>query len=64
MKGVLVDPSCSGSGTARAQLDQQLGGVDADRHQARLRRLADFQVRVSLHPGDVELCTVICPYTC
>ena len=45
VRAALVDPSCSGSGTERARLDALLpGGIDTERLQARLQRLADVQV--------------------
>ena len=57
--GVLVDPSCSGSGmTAQAALDQAIGGrgrkrkgpeSDAPAPAERLEQLASFQVAAVLH---------------
>lgn len=45
--GLILDPSCSGSGTAHSRMDHLLpsqGAVHPDQQLARLQSLAAFQV--------------------
>ena len=47
VRGVILDPSCSGSGTAHSRMDHLLpsqGAVHPDQQVARLQSLAAFQV--------------------
>ncbi len=46
VRGVILDPSCSGSGTTHSRMDHLLpskGQADADEEAARLHSLAAFQ---------------------
>ncbi len=47
VRGVILDPSCSGSGTCHSRMDHLLpskGQAGADQEAARLQSLAAFQV--------------------
>lgn len=47
VRGVILDPSCSGSGTTHSRMDHLLpskGHVDAEQEATRLQSLAAFQV--------------------
>lgn len=47
VRGVILDPSCSGSGTAHSRMDHLLpsqGKAPAEQQAARLHSLAAFQV--------------------
>ena len=47
VRGVILDPSCSGSGTAHSRMDHLLpsqGKAPAEQQAARLQSLAAFQV--------------------
>ena len=47
VRGVILDPSCSGSGTSHSRMDHLLpsnGQGDFDQETARLQALAAFQV--------------------
>ena len=50
VQGVVLDPSCSGSGTSHSRMDHLLpskGYADAEQEAARLQSLAAFQVHAA-----------------
>ena len=53
VRGVILDPSCSGSGTAHSRMDHLLpshGQADVEEEASRLHSLAAFQVPSSHMP--------------
>lgn len=61
VKGVILDPSCSGSGTVVSRMDHLLPGSTSgstvdEQEQQRVEQLAKFQVGVACRPGWCFVC--------
>lgn len=59
VKGVILDPSCSGSGTRHSRMDHLLpsqGLASEEEEAGRLASLAAFQVPLNLALSQLEQC--------